>query len=314
MPNLQKLNNSKEHILRTIRMKGPSLPVQIAKTLETSPLFASAFLSELYSDKSIKISNMKVGNSPLYFVEGQEKQLEKFVQYLNEREKEAYYLLKEKGILNDLKQLPVMRVALRAIKDFAIPMRVRINEEVKLFWKFFQLSDEDLKDKIQDILGIPKERREREKKEKEEKKKLEEKEAPKPKEKPKVEEIQKQTQEKETPKLKPVKKIESEFIDSIKAHLLEKEIQLLESISEKKKEFISKIRIDTLFGKQEYLLFAKDKKRINENDLNLAIQKAQTEKMPAIFISHGELEKSASEHLKQWKNLLKFEKLKEKDG
>ena len=79
---------------------------------------------------------------------------------------------------------------------------------------------------------------------------------------------------------------------------------------EKKKEFAGKIRIDSLFGKQEFYLMAKDKKKITETDINLALQKAQSEKMIAVILSPGILDKNAEEHLKQWRNLIKFEKIK----
>jgi len=38
-------------------------------------------------------------------------------------------------------------------------------------------------------------------------------------------------------------------------------------------------------------------------------QKAQSEKMPALIIAPGELDKKALLHLQTWKNLIKFEKI-----
>ena len=67
---------TRNKILSILRLKGPSLPVQIARETGLNSLFAGAFLSELASDKSIKISMMKVWGSPLYFLPGQESQLE----------------------------------------------------------------------------------------------------------------------------------------------------------------------------------------------------------------------------------------------
>lgn len=345
MPNIQRLSNSKDKILSTIRIKGPSLPVHIAKALETSPLFASAFLSELYSDKEIKMSNMKVGNSPLYYITGQEHLLEKFVNYLNTREKEAFFLLKEKKILNDEKQTPVIRVALRAIKDFAIPIRARINNEPKLFWKYFQLSEEELREKLQEIMGIPKPYQTTRKPEIPEV--TEEKQAEKPIPSRTASESKKQNisaktddkvirddseSEKETissktdtqikiddnkiskdikklSKKRKTKPVDLAFTNNVRDYLRAKDIEIIDSISEKKREYISKVRIDTLLGKQEYLLIAKDKKKITENDINLAIQKSQAEKMPAFLISPGDIDKKAIPHLEDWKNLIKFEKV-----
>jgi len=105
--------NLKEKILSILQKRGPSLPVHIAKEIDLSMLFASAFLSELVSEKKIKISNMKIGNSPIYFLPGQESMLEKFSQYLKSKEKEAFILLKEKKFLKDKNQDPAIRIALR---------------------------------------------------------------------------------------------------------------------------------------------------------------------------------------------------------
>jgi len=54
MPDLQKINHDKEMILSTLRFKGPSLPVHIAKALGVEPLFASAMLSELKAEEKLK--------------------------------------------------------------------------------------------------------------------------------------------------------------------------------------------------------------------------------------------------------------------
>jgi len=113
----------KEKILLILQKRGPSLPVHIAKEIGLSMLFASAFLSELVSEKNIKISNMKIGNSPIYFLLGQEPMLEKFSQHLKSKEKEAFILLKEKKFLRDKEQDPAIRVALRTIKFFAIAFK-----------------------------------------------------------------------------------------------------------------------------------------------------------------------------------------------
>ena len=82
------------------------------------------------------------------------------------------------------------------------------------------------------------------------------------------------------------------------------------SLSKKKKEFSAKIRLDTILGKQEFYLIAKDKKNITDTDLTLAHQQAQSKKMPALILSPGNLNKKAQPHLQEWKNLIKFEKLK----
>ncbi|MFC1682475.1 hypothetical protein ACFL0X_02575, partial [Nanoarchaeota archaeon] len=72
----------------------------------------------------------RVGSSPVYFLEGQERGLEGFSNHLKSKEKEAFDLLKEKKFLGDSEIEPAIRVALRAIKDFAVPFE----RDGKVIW------------------------------------------------------------------------------------------------------------------------------------------------------------------------------------
>lgn len=341
---MQKLMQNKEAIINAISSRGPSLPIQIARETNLSLLFASAYLSELYNEQKVKMSNMKVGSSPLYYLSGQEAKLENFIQYLNQREKDAFSLLKSQKLLDDEKMEPAIRVALRAIKDFAIPIRVKSSEESKLLWKHFLVPDEEMRDIAQGLISPKKEKKKEEDKDKEKQDTLVK--APIPAtnvlaeqeiklEKPKVEkkrderkeevieqlkqkieslaqELKKPDKIEEAPKKEKKKKPieESKFVRNIKDYLTSKDIELLSILEEKKKDLLARIRIDTIFGKQEYLLIAKEKKKVTEEDITIALHKAQLEKMPALFIAPGEIDKKAAEHAKTWKNLVKFEKVK----
>jgi len=143
----QDVSKIKERILSILRMKGPTLPVYISQEIGISMLFVSAFLSELSSDKLVKMSHMRVGNSPIYYIAGQEPQLEKFSNYLKSKEKEAFLLLQEKKFLGDSEQPPAIRVALREIKDFAFPFR-RNNETL---WRYLTVKESEFKYDIKPI-------------------------------------------------------------------------------------------------------------------------------------------------------------------
>ncbi len=80
-------------------------------------------LSELSSKKSLKISALKVGGSPLYYVPGHEEKLLQFIQNLNEKDRRTLELLKDSQVLRDAEQDPLTRVSLRQIKDFAVQRR-----------------------------------------------------------------------------------------------------------------------------------------------------------------------------------------------
>lgn len=143
---------SRDEIIAFIRRNGPALPVQVAKVLNTNSLMASALLSELKSNGDIKLSAVKVGGSPLYYIEGQESQLMKYSDKLHEKEQEAYNSLRKELILRDKDQPPHIRVALRAIKDFSKQIVVRTQNGEEVFWKWFMLSNEDAEKKVKEIL------------------------------------------------------------------------------------------------------------------------------------------------------------------
>lgn len=147
----------KQKILSVIKIKGPILPVQIAKAIETNILMASAHLSELASSKKLKISNVKIGGSPLYYLEGQESMLQKFSENLHEKEKKAYELLKEKKVLKDSELEPVIRFALGEIKDYSKKLEVTFENKKETFWKWFLTGKEESENIIKEILGTKKE-------------------------------------------------------------------------------------------------------------------------------------------------------------
>lgn len=343
---MQKLQRSKEAILNSISTRGPSLPIQIARSASLTLLFASAYLSELYNERKIKMSNMKVGSSSLYYLDGQEAKLENFVEHLNHKEREAFNRLRNEKLLEDDKMEPAIRVALRAIKDFAIPVRINLEQESKLFWKYYLINDEELKTIAQEKITGKKSKKE-ENKEKQEiseektdvQNKLEEtqelqQKQPKVKEelkerqkeqiqvkkideiREKIELLQKEAEaikEENTLVIKEKKKKlveESKFIKDTKEFLRTRDIEVLNIIEEKKNTLAARVRVNTIFGKQEFYLNAKDKKKITEEDLIISLQKAQEEKMLALIIAPGEIDKKSLDYAKNYRNLLKFEKLK----
>lgn len=136
----------KEQVVSILRRRGPSLPVHVGRETQQSMLFASAFLSELISDKRVKVSSMKIGGSPLYFLPGQEPNLERFgLEHLKSREKDAFILLKDNKFLKDKDQEPAIRVALRALKDFAFPFQ----NNGEIVWRYFTVPESDFQSSLE---------------------------------------------------------------------------------------------------------------------------------------------------------------------
>src|SRR3989344_7444115 len=296
-----KVLETKNRILEIIKNRGPSLPVHISSELKISMLFASAFLSELLSEKKIKISRMKVGGSPLYFMQGQEPMLANFSNYLHSKEKDAFAMLKENSVLEDEKQLPAIRVALRSINDFALPLTIETPlAEKKLFWRFLTTSEDDAKEMIAKMTAKKEKPKQIKTEEMEEKTKAEEVEKKEAKEKPLI------TLKEKKPK-KPAEK--SDFAVKSVKFLEDNKIELLEEIESKKKDIIAKVRIESDLGKIEFFAVFKDKKKITENDFTLALQKGQSMKLPILFVSTGEPDKKAQAYMESWKNMIRFKKM-----
>ncbi|MCX6746683.1 MAG: hypothetical protein NTU63_00940 [Candidatus Pacearchaeota archaeon] len=293
--------NTKEKIVSLLRMNGPSLPVHIAHGTGLSILFASAFLSELLYEGKIRISYLKVGNSPLYFVQGQEYRLERFAQYLKSREKDAFFLIRERKFLKDSEQEPAIRVALRELKDFAIPFK----KDEEIYWRYFNVPKEELFTK--EIVNE------------------------KPKEEIIIKEIVKEIPKEETmiivqekkkgldifdnskkeivEKKKEIiekKKEKSEFVMDILKFLKNKKIEVIQEIENKKKEFYGIAKIKTDLGEIEVFVIAKEKKKITEDDIILFIQKGQAQKRIVLFVSSGELDKKAIKVLEDYGNIIRI--------
>ncbi len=296
------IEQTKQKIISIIKTAGPTLPIRIAKQIELSPVFTSAILSELVNEQRIKTSNLKIGSSPLYFSPEQEQKLELFTDNLKGYEKTAFLRLKEKKILEDGKQEPAIRVALRSIRDFAIPIKF----QDKIFWKYYLTQNSEIQNLFHEKpieQTKPKQETTLEQRQKQE---------------TTLEQRQKQETQKEKPLLeikqskqqrqKKTSETQKKFYEEIKSYLIKKDIELLNEIEKGKKEFIALIRINSDLGKITLLLIAKDKKRITKTDLTLAYQKTIDLKSPCLFLSRAELPKSAIEFMENYKNMIKVEK------
>jgi hypothetical protein len=134
------VNEVKNRIVNFLKLHGPSIPIQIAKDLKTNSIFTSAFLGELLDEKRIKTSTLRVGGTPLYLLAEQSHLLENFQKFLHPKEQEAFNLLKNSKILKDSEQQPAIRVALRSIKDFAIPFK----KDNEIHWRYLTVSEKEV--------------------------------------------------------------------------------------------------------------------------------------------------------------------------
>lgn len=335
---MQDTTKIKEDILTFLKNNGPSLPVQISRYIKVDTLFTSAFLSELLSNQKLKISSMKVGSSPIYYINGTEEGLEKYSEYLKSKEKEAYELLKEKKFLEDETEHPAIRVALRQIKDFA----KAFEENNKIIWRYYLIPREEYKkniekepEKKEETIEIKQEVHKEQKINEaiKETKELAQEEKPTTQEKPEKKEEIKEEQKQEKPKeleriipeeekpsfvnplakkeeiKKPKEKPKSEFVKNTINFIEKKGWRIIQEIEHKAKEYNCLIQINTDLGPIIFKTQAKDKKTITEADLTKILGESQAIPLPALIISPGDVQKKAIEFLEKYSSVLKFKKI-----
>lgn len=262
---MQDPNEIKERIISVLKSKGPSLPVHIAGEIKTTILFSSAFLGELVSEKKVRMSHMRVGSSPLYFLPGQESFLEKFQEHLKSKEKDAFLLLREKRFLADSAQNPAIKVALREIRDFALPFKK--GEEI--IWRYFSVPESEFKIKEEkpQILEV--------------------------KEEP-IKEKPLDIFRKEEPEIKPRKRarkparkkspeMEEKFFNDVKEFLSGNSMDLLDIKNFGKKEITLRVKDKG----EEKLLIAYKKNKITEKDIIKASKKASEANLQYIILGLG---------------------------
>ncbi len=294
----------KEKIMSFVRSKGPILPVQLCKELGESTFIVGALLSELVKSGRVMVSTVKVGGSPLYYVDEQRHKLQNYSDYLSEKDKEAYEILKEKVVVRDKGLTPLLRVSMRKINDFAFPVRVSLNGSEELFWRWYLTPVSEVEKILHTKFNSNSKEDEKAQKEQpkervkdnfeEEKQKIET-----SKDFNKHATGDNKSQENESEKREKKEKLEKgNFQKLVESFLEEKGVQI-KSIKQtkKNKEFDYTLKVPSAIGEIEFFCRAKEKKRINENDIANAFFAGQNSKRPVFFITTGELSKSAKESL-----------------
>lgn len=281
----------KQRIMSIIQERGPSLPVHISQRINSSILFTSAFLSELVSEKKVYMTIMRVGSSPIYYFPEQKEQIQKYVEHLKDKEREAFNILKDKKILKDSEQQPAIRVALRQIKDFAIPFK----NDGEIYWRFFTTSEQEVSKEFEKKLEVetikekPLDIFSKDEPEKKEQKKSEKKSVSKPK----IPKRKTTTSQKRNEKL----------FEKVKNYLNSKSIEIEDIIGFSKNELILRIKENS----EEKLLIAFNKKNLNEKDILKCHIKAQENKLPYKIFILGEQTKKITNLIEAIKNLENIE-------
>ncbi|MCF7861085.1 hypothetical protein K9M79_02480 [Candidatus Woesearchaeota archaeon] len=284
-----------------IRRDGPILPSQIAKGIGTNILLAGAVLSELSSQKQIKVSSLKVGGSPLYYVQGQESRLENYAKHLNEKDKKAFDVIKERKVVADSALPPLFQVAMRSISDFAVPIEVEAGSTKHIFWKFYNVTREEATEIVRAFFSPGA---------KTEEKSPEKIVQPVSKQEIKIEKGESFIQtsihaEGESKQAK--KEVDDDFYGNIKSFCDKNKIEIVSfDIIRKNSEIDLVLSVPTAVGNVGFYTKAKNKKTINDGDISSAILTAESKKMPLVFITTGKMTKKAEDMLSSLNRSVNF--------
>lgn len=290
----------KKKLLEFIQNNGPVLPSQLVGPFNTNTIMLGATFSEMVKEKSIVVSSAKIGSSPVYYVKGQEEKLAMLYKYLNEKDQRTYDLLKEKKVLRESEQTPLVRVSLTNLKDFAHPLQVTAKGKDEIFWKWYLLSQDEAIPFIKALL----EKQEKVSEQKKEEVKQEIKQSPFQEEQKKEQpskEVKKEPKQKQEQRFlqQPIEKESTDpFIKKIMVYCKEKNITITSTkIIKKDTEYEFYVTIPSPIGEIQYYAKAKIKKKIAEGDLATLYLEAERKKLPALLITTGALAKKAQDKL-----------------
>ena len=321
-----------EELLQVVRNRGPVIPVEIRNVLgKGDTITIGAALSSTVARGQVKITNVKRGGSPFYFIPGQEANLEKLGEFLNEKDRRTFHYLKEKEIIRDKEEEPLTRVSLRNMPDFAKKISRTIGDEEEIFWRWFLVSEEQasllVNKKINLNFDVPKEKPKESKSEskifeeqlvqttspiqysvlKEEREtgvqkevKVTKKERVQKKIKPVIERQTSLPEEddKEDDKLDFFEENSEEFLDGVKSFFDNNKFIVKSSkLIRKGSDYEFVVLMDTPVGKAEYFCKAKGKKRCNEGDLSQAYLQGQLQRIPVLFLTNGEVTNKSRDKL-----------------
>lgn len=265
----------KELIREFLNRNGPSLPVEVGKELGYNSLLTKAVLVELVNEGELKQSKRTIGNSLLYYLDGQERQLRKrLFDDLKIPERHTLNHLREAGkpLRND-ELTPQERFIINSLYDF-------VNIQLINNQKVYSLKGRELRP-----IQI----------------------TPKPvvlPERPRLEtplftHMQKPKQElKSEPKIEPLITRKASFDAEIMDYLKGFGEVSVKKVVRRDRETNYVLKTGKPFI-QSFFVKSKNKQRINESDLSLIYTETLKEKMPGILITKGNLTSTAKKWMKE---------------
>ena len=185
-------------------------------------------------------------------------------------------------------------MALRQIRDFAIPLQVNYENKIEIFWKWYLIDNKGMELLIKNKLS--------EKKEEISDKKLQNQQENTAQERllgPKEEDQKKEA-------IKEIRKTIDKglFLREVNIFFDKNKINIESKDIKKSSEINFIIHLQTSLGDLKYFCKAKNKKKIRDADLSSALIQAQLKNLPLLFLTNGTLTKKSQEMLdNEFKNI-----------
>ncbi len=273
---------NKEDVLQAVKLKGFVIPSDLSKQFAVDTFIMGAVLSDIVSEKKLFVSSVKIGGSPVYYAPEAREKLQELFKYLNDKDKQTYLLLQEKKVLADTAQTPLIRVSLRNIKDFSKPLEVTAQGTTRLFWKWYLAPDEEVNKRIHTFL-FPEESTQ-------EKQEIKQEIKPESKSEFKQEIHEKKIKKREQQQSMPVIP-DDVFIQSVSSFFSQRTITISDIVVVKKGDIECIVHVPSSVGTIDYYCKAKNKKKCTEGEIASAFVAAQLKKLPALFLTTGEITK-----------------------
>jgi len=328
---------SEEQVFNAVKSNGPLIPLDVRQLIKMGDsIIIGATLSTLVDRKLVKVTHIKRGGSPFYYVVGQEEKLSDLSKFLGEKDKKVFDLLKQKQVIRDAIEEPLVRVALRNLPDFSKKLDLEINGVKEIFWRWYMITDDEAIqiltkkskekgiEKVTDVVETSKGKDDKKEKEDitedkksavvnlDDKSKTEVKVKPHRKKSESKEETEEFIEQKaevqqavltsagQNPNLPVIiSQFNDSFINKIGEFFVSSSILVREAKQIKKgADYELIIDMPTPVGSVEYFCKVRSKKKCNEGDLSSAYVQSQKARLPILFITTGEVAKKAKDKLK----------------
>jgi hypothetical protein len=267
-----------QRIVTFVKQKGPSFPIDIANLLGSDSIIAAALLSEMVSKNYVKKSNRRIGDSLLYYTDGQgENVRRRLFETLDENEKRLVQKFETSKILSPQELEPMERYIINDLRDFIIPLVVTYKGTDISFFKFHSILDNEIHALLEKKIK-PTEKSET----------------------PKIPEISKRQVSQKTivpKKQQPIKK------PDIRSDVREKALQTIsklrgrilnEKVIRKDREMDFLVEMTDIGTK--HMFKVRNKKTITDKDISLAFAQVMEKKLPMVLLVTGNLSKKAQKY------------------